>query len=158
MGTAQSQWQPIYFGIISVSVVLSILHLWLVAGCADCAGALDYAEKGGGPGAARGVAIVSFMEVFRIMVMLPADYLRLKLIEPLKEQYRGEGMEKGREEGRKEGVAEGIAEGEARGEARMRAQFVEWLIRKADAERLGVPFDEPMPGADSGVNGHSPRG
>ena len=51
--------------------------------------------------------------------------------------------------GDERGEARGKAEGIAEGEARMRAQFM---------ERLGVPFDEPMPGADSGINGHSPRG
>ena len=39
----------------------------------------------------------------------------------------------------------------------MRAQFVDWLARKADAERLGIPFTEPMPGADASPNGHAPQ-
>ena len=55
-------------------------------------------------------------------------------------------------------IEEGIAIGEERGEARMRAQFVDWLARKEEAERRGVRFDEPMPGADASPNGHSPQG
>ena len=154
METPYSRWQSAYFGVISIFVAGNNLWLWLFAGCADCAGPLDFLRTGTASGSLIGGGIVSFMEAFRIMFILPADYLRLKLIEPLKEQYRGEGEARGEARGK----AEGIAEGEARGEARMRAQFVEWLIRKADAERLGIPFDEPMPGADSGVNGHSPQG
>ena len=50
-----------------------------------------------------------------------------------------------------------IEVGRAEGEARMRAQFVDWLARKEEAERLGVEFTEPMPGADPSPNGHSPQ-
>ena len=166
METGDSRWQPTYFGIISIFVAVNNLWLWLFAGCADCEAPLDFLRTGTASGSLIGGGIVSFVEAFRIMFILPADYLRLKLIKPLKEQYRKEGAARGEAHGKAQGIAEGeargkaqgIAEGEARGEARMRTQFVEWLIRKADAERLGIPFDEPMPGADSGVNGHSPQG
>ena len=71
------------------------------------------------------------------------------------------GEERGEARGRAAGIAEGEARGEARGiaetEARMRAEFAEWLARKEEAERRGVPFDEPMPGSDSGANGHAPQ-
>ena len=38
-----------------------------------------------------------------------------------------------------------IAEVEAEGEARGIARALEWVRRKADAERDGVPFHEPPP-------------
>ena len=50
------------------------------------------------------------------------------------------------------------ARGKALGAARIRAHFVDWLARKEEAERLGVPFTEPMPGLDNNGNGHSPQG
>ena len=90
-------------------------------------------------------------------VMITYNYLYNKIVQPVIDGHIEVGLERGLEQGRAEGIAEGRAEGEAAGEARMRAQFVEWLIRKADAERLGVPFDEPMPGGDIGVNGHAPQ-
>ena len=74
------------------------------------------------------------------MVLLPADYLRQKFIEPLKERQK--------EEGRAEGRAEGHAEGRARGRTEMREQFLNWLQRREEAEREGREFNEPMPGAE----------
>ena len=101
--------------------------------------------------------------------MTTYDYMRKTVIEPLierneavREKRRAEGRAEGRVEGLAEGIAIGEAQGEARGkaegEARMRAQFVEWLARKEDSERQGLPFDEPMPGAAPSPNGHSPQG
>ena len=102
-------------------------------------------------------------------IMTTYDYMRKTVIEPLierneavREKRRAEGRAEGIAIGKAEGLAIGEAQGEARGisegEARMRAQFVAWLARKEDAERQGVPFDEPMPGADPSPNGHSPQG
>ena len=69
------------------------------------------------------------------MVLLPADYLRQKFIEPLKERQK--------EEGRAEGRAE------------MREQFLNWLRRREKAELEGREFNEPMPGAEK--NGRANR-
>ena len=74
------------------------------------------------------------------MVLLPADYLRQKFIEPLKERQK--------EEGRAEGRAEGHAEGHTEGRASMRAEILEWLKDKEEAEREGREFNEPMPGIE----------
>ena len=74
--------------------------------------------------------MISFMEVGR-MVLLPADYLRLKLIKPLEDRIFN------------------------RGKAEMRAEIVDWMDRKEEAERDGREFNEPMPGAE--YNGTSPR-
>ena len=105
-------------------------------------------------------------------IMTTYDYMRKTVIEPLierneavREKRRAEGRAEGiaigeaqgEARGKAEGIAEGLAIGEAQGEARMRAQFVAWLARKEDAERQGIPFDEPMPGADPSPNGHSPQ-
>lgn len=73
------------------------------------------------------------------MVLLPADYLRQKFIEPLKERQK--------QEGRDEGRAEGHAEGRAEGRAEMRSEIEAWLRDKEQAEREGIEFNEPMPGA-----------
>ena len=83
------------------------------------------------------------------MAILPADCLRLNIIEPINEQCRDEGAAAGDAFSKPEGIAET--------EARMCAQFAEWLARKEEAERRGVPFTEPMPGADSSPNGHAPQ-
>ena len=68
--------------------------------------------------------------------MVLADYLRVKLVVPLRESLRAEG----RIEGRVEGCAEGRAE--ANGIWR------EWNRRRREAETRGETFDEPEPGDD----------
>ena len=77
------------------------------------------------------------------MVLLPADYLRQKFIEPLKERQKEEGRAEGRAEGRVEGRVE------------MREEILGWLQRKEEAEREGRDFNEPMPGTE--VNGSANR-
>ena len=61
--------------------------------------------------------------------MVTGEYLRQKLVEPLKEKQRAEG--------RAEGHAEGCAERDAAWEA--------WNRRRIAAEAEGKPFDEPPP-------------
>ncbi len=103
-------------------------------GCSGCSRWLEWLEPIESA-TARGVlyatAIVSTIEVIR-MVMLPADYLRQKFIEPLKERQKEEGREEGRTEGR----------------AEMRAEFEAWLQRREEAEREGREFNEPVPGTE----------
>ena len=86
-------------------------------------------------------------------LMITYNYLYNKIVQRVIDGHIEEGIAIGEERGEARGRAAGIAETEAR----MRAEFAEWLARKEEAERLGVPFDEPMPGSDSGVNGHSPQ-
>ena len=69
--------------------------------------------------------------------MVLADYLRVKLVAPLRESLRAEGRAEGRIEGRVEGRAEGRAE--ANGIWR------EWNRRRREAEARGERFDEPEP-------------
>ena len=73
-------------------------------------------------------------------VMVVADYLRKRLIEPLEERRRLEAQrlqERARAEGREEGHAEG--------EARRQAEWVAWNERRMTAEARGEPFGEPPP-------------
>ena len=83
---------------------------------------------------AAGLALLTIEGPQTLMVV--ADYLRKKLIEPLEEKRRLE-AERLREEA--------IAEGEARNQAAWEA----WNERRMAAEADGEPFDEPPPGTSS---------
>ena len=73
--------------------------------------------------------------------MVTARYLENKFVKPLIERHKAEGRIEGREEGREEGVVAGILTGEAA----ERRRWTEWNARRLEAERAGVPFDEPPP-------------
>ncbi len=150
MRTSYSTWQPIYFGLFSITVVTSVIFAWLSNGCPQCANWRDVLVEGGADGAVYATMLVSLIEVIRIMIILPADYLSQKFVEPLKERQRKEGRAQGLAEGREEGRAEGREEGRAK----LRAEIVDWLRRKEEHEREGKEFNEPMPGAES--NGTKP--
>ena len=87
------------------------------------------------------------------IIMVTAGYLTNKFVKPLIERHKEEGRVEGREEGitagREEGMSEGIAVGEAKGreegEADANRRWTEWNSRRIEAERAGVPFDEPPP-------------
>ena len=134
METSSRKWQPIYFSIFSVTIVVTMVATVVLNRCSGCSRWLEWLEPIESA-TARGVlyatAIVSTIEVIR-MVMLPADYLRQKFIEPLKERQKEEGREEGRTEGR----------------AEMRAEFEAWLQRREEAEREGREFNEPVPGTE----------
>ena len=100
-------------------------------GCFDWQDWVELIKSSTANGILYATAIVSFVEVGR-MVLLPADYLRQKFIEPLKERQKEEGREEGRTEGR----------------AEMRVEFLSWLQRKEEAEREGREFNEPVPGTE----------
>ena len=100
--------------------------------------------------------------------MVLADYLRVKLVDPLREGLRAEGWAEGRAEGRVEGRAEGRVEGRAEGRVEGRAEgrvegraegrvegraeahsiWREWNRRRREAEARGEAFDEPEPDGD----------
>ena len=84
--------------------------------------------------------------------MVLADYLRVKLVAPLREELRAEGRAEGRSEGRAEGQAEGRVEGRAEGRVEGRAEahsiWREWNRRRREAEARGEVFDEPEPYGD----------
>ena len=141
MRTSYTKWQPIYFALFSITVVVNVVIAWLSNGCPQCAWQ-EVVREGGAEGALYGTIIVSILEVIRIMVILPADYLSQKFVEPLKERQRAEGR------------AQGLAEGVAQGRAELHAEIVDWLRRKEEHEREGKEFNEPMPGAER--NGTKP--
>ena len=74
-------------------------------------------------------------------LMVTARYLGNKFVQPLIERHKAEGREEGIAVGRVEGMTEGIATGEAS----ERRRWTEWNSRRVEAERAGVPFDEPPP-------------
>ena len=80
-------------------------------------------------------------------VMVVADYITQRWLNPLKERRRRE-AEQRNEQAREEGRAEGQAQGQAANQAAWEA----WNERRMTAEANGQPFDEPPPGT-SGANG-----
>ena len=83
------------------------------------------------------VATTIAMDFLGGTLMVTARYLGNKFVQPLIERHKAEG----REEGREEGMTAGIAVGEADANRR----WTEWNSRRVDAERAGLPFDEPPP-------------
>ena len=100
-------------------------------------------------GGAIVIATIVAIEVPR-SIMIAANYLRQRFLEPLKERQRAEGRAEGIAEGKSMGRAEGIAEGKTAGKSMGRAEgiaeYKAWLERKEEAQRLGLFFDEPEPG------------
>ena len=83
------------------------------------------------------IATTIAMDFLGGTVMVTARYLGNKFVQPLIERHKAEG----REEGREEGMTAGIAVGEADANRR----WTEWNSRRVEAERAGLPFDEPPP-------------
>ena len=83
------------------------------------------------------IATTIAMDFLGGTVMVTARYLEHKFVKPLIERHKAEG----REEGREEGMTAGIAVGEADANRR----WTEWNSRRVEAERAGLPFDEPPP-------------
>ena len=75
------------------------------------------------------------------VIMVTAGYLTNKFVKPIIERHKAEGRVEGITAGREEGMTEGIAVGEADANRR----WTEWNSRRIEAERAGVPFDEPPP-------------
>ena len=115
------------------------------------------------------IATTVALDILGGMILVTARYLENKFVKPLIERHkaegRAEGIEAGRAEGRAEGIETGIAAGRAEGraegmetgvktgietgiatgEAAERRRWTEWNDRRLDAEREGVPFNEPPP-------------
>ena len=83
---------------------------------------------------AAGLALLTIEGPENIMVV--ADYLRKRLIEPLEERRRKE-AEQRQQEARAEGRAE------------KQTEWLSWNRRRIAAEAAGEPFDEPPPGTSS---------
>ena len=98
---------------------------------------------------AAGLALLTIEGPTTLMVV--ADYLRKKLIEPLEEKRRIE-AERRREQARAEAeehVARIRAAGRAEGQAQTQAAWEAWNERRIAAGERGEPFDEPPPGTSS---------
>ena len=67
------------------------------------------------------------------VLMITAEYLRAKYLEPLKQSLRDEGREEGLEEGLEQGREE------------MRVKAAVWYAKQKEAAEKGEPFDEPPP-------------
>ncbi len=83
-------------------------------------------------GVAAAVTTIVATEVTQ-NIMVTGEYLRQKLVEPLKEKQRAEGRAEGRVEGRVEGRAE------------EREAWEAWNRRRMAAQSEGRPFDESPP-------------
>ena len=83
---------------------------------------------------AAGLALLTIEGPQTLMVV--ADYLRKKLIEPLEERRRQEAQRREQE-------------ARAQGEAQNQAAWEAWNERRVAAEASGEPFDEPPPGTSS---------
>ena len=70
-------------------------------------------------------------------VMVLADYITKKWLNPLKEQLREEGREQGRRQGSEQAAA------------KLNAQWRDWIERRDAAAANGEPFDEPPPDGDT---------
>ena len=89
------------------------------------------------------IATTVALDVLGGMILVTARYLENKFVKPLIERHKAEGRAEGIETGR----AEGIATGRVEGESEERRRWTEWNSRRMEAERGGVPFDEPPPSA-----------
>ena len=79
------------------------------------------------------IATTIALDIVGGTIMVTARYLENKFVKPLIERHKAEGRE------------EGITAGIATGEAAERRRWTEWNARRIEAERAGVPFDEPPP-------------
>ncbi len=137
--TIRPQWQVAYFGLFSIQILVGIGYVaWHEI--AGRAGESVYEiftaiiAQTGSIGIASAAIAIALTEVMQY-IMVTADWLRQKLIVPLKEKQREEGREQGRRDGRTEA------------NARWRA----WNERRMEAEARGELFDEPIPYSENGT-------
>ena len=91
-------------------------------------------EQKGRIGVASAAISIAITEVLND-IMVTGEWMRQKLVEPLKEKQRQEGRAKGLEEGRVEAHIE----------------WWEWNERRLEAETKGEPFNEPVPYIPNGT-------
>ena len=75
------------------------------------------------------IATTVALDILGGMVMVTLRYLENKFVKPVIERHKAEGRE----------------EGVTVGEAAERRRWTEWNSRRIEAERAGIPFDEPPP-------------
>ena len=130
-------WKTAFFSIFSVSTLITTIAIiaYQIANRGDAAIMETHrstAEWVFINGAAQALAIYATTETWETIMVL-ANHLRQRLLEPLKERQRMEGREMGLAEGREEGRAESDAAWRA------------WNARREKAAASGEPFDEPPP-------------
>ena len=84
-------------------------------------------------------AAIALLIVVHIGAILMSLYHAIanRWVKPVIENHEARGRAQGHNEGRAEGMTEGRAS--------ERAEWRDWLNRKAEAEAQGIPFDEPAP-------------
>ncbi len=85
---------------------------------------------------AEGVALSAIEVEIGKTLMVLAQYLRRRLLEPLEKRLHAEG------------VAEGITQGKAEGAFDQQLKWIDWNRRREDAQKRGLPFDELPPDTD----------
>ena len=80
-----------------------------------------------------------------LLSLATAEGINMVLGALMKRKARVEGHAEGRARGLEDGLAEGRAQGLAEGRAEANQAWIEWLLRKTEAETKGEPFDEPTP-------------
>ena len=95
-------------------------------------------EQTGRIGVASAAISIAITEVLNA-IMVTGEWLRQKLVEPLKEQQRQEGR------------TEGIVEGREEGRTEAHTEWWEWNERRLEAVAKGEPFNEPVPYTPNGA-------
>ena len=127
--SVSAAWKTAFFSIFSVSTLITTIAIiaYQIANRGDDAIMETHrstAEWVFINGAAQALAIYATTETWETIMVL-ANHLRQRLLEPLKERQRMEGREEGR----------------AESDAAWRA----WNARREKAAASGEPFDEPPP-------------
>ncbi len=78
--------------------------------------------------------------------MATARILTKKFVAPIVEAHREEGRKQGVQQGIQQGREQGIRQGVQQDREQMIAAVREWNDRRLDAQKRGIPFDEPPPG------------
>ena len=95
------------------------------------------------------VSITYTLDIVGGIIVVTARYLTEKFIVPMRERMKAEARAEGLAEGLAEGRAEGIAEGVTEGVAEANRKWENWNQNRIEAEKKGVPFDEPPPSSHS---------
>ena len=150
--TIPLSWRALYFGLFTIYALAGIgFQIWyhIFEQNADTwPETILYITQGIGVNTvgAAGLALLTIEGPNTIMIV--ADYLRKRLIEPLEERRRQEAAQRQRE-ARDKGLAEGLAEGRAQAEAEVQAAWEAWNERRMTAEAGGAPFEESPPRTSS---------
>ena len=139
--TVSKKWLPFCAGLI---VVLTFGWTWIIYGHIVEAGehhgirqvtiaVVNETAKAAALIALYAVSITYTLDIVGGIIVVTARYLTDKFITPMRERMKAEA--------RAEGVTEGVAEANRKWET--------WNRNRIEAEKKGVPFDEPPPSSHS---------